>query len=122
MAQSPDLRGLDQILGVLDNGQYLPQVLDASDKLIAEISDFSQAYGTKASGSLTLTIKYSTDRFGQVEVEAQHSVKEPKPPKSKATVWRSDNGGLTIANPNQRSMEIREVNGRRELRSPTIDD
>lgn len=115
---APEIRGLDQLLSLPDNGQYLPLLLQDNDDLVQEISDFSQAYGTKASGKLVVEINYSTDRFGQIDIAVSHKVTVPKPPKSKATAWRGDGGGLTVANPNQRAMEIREVGGRRELRSP----
>lgn len=122
MTRAPEIRGLDQTLALADNGQYLPLLLQENDDLIAEIVSFSQSYGTKAKGKLSLTIEYSTDRFGQIEIAVEHKVAVPKPPKAKATAWTADGGGLTVANPNQRAMEIREVGGRRELRSPTIDD
>lgn len=122
MTRANEIRGLDQTLALADNGQYLPLLLQENDDLIAEIVSFSQSYGTKAKGKLSLTIEYSTDRFGQIEIAVEHKVSVPKPPKAKATAWTADGGGLTVANPNQRAMEIREVGGRRELRSPTIDD
>lgn len=119
MTKPPEIRGLDATLALPDNGQYLPQLLQDNETLLEEITSFSQAYGTKASGKITVEITYSTDRFGQIDIAVQHTVKAPKPPKSKATAWRGDGGGLTVANPNQRAMQIREVEGRRELRSPT---
>lgn len=115
------IRGLDQILALLDNGNYLPQLLQDNEDLIQEIVDFGQAYGAKASGEVTIKIKYSTDRFGQIDIAAEHGVKAPKPPKSKATAWVADGGGLTVANPNQRRMELRDVGGKRELRLPHAD-
>lgn len=117
---APQIRGLDQLLALPDNGQYLPQLLADNDALIEEITSFSQAYGAKAAGKITIEISYATDRFGQIDIAVQHTVKAPKPPKSKATAWRGDAGGLTVANPNQRQMQIREVpGGGRELRSPS---
>jgi hypothetical protein len=120
--RTPEIRGIDQLLALPDNGNYLPLLMQDNDELLQEISDFSQAYGTKAGGKITIEINYSTDRFGQIDIAVSHTVKAPKPPKSKATAWRADSGGLTVANPNQRAMEIREVGGRRELRSPVIDN
>jgi hypothetical protein len=118
---APEIRGLDQLLALPDNGQYLPVLMQDNTDLLDEITNFSQAYGAKASGKLTIEISYSTDRFGQIDIAVQHKVAAPKPPKSKATAWRADGGGLTVANPNQRAMQIREVGGRRELRSPSDD-
>lgn len=122
MTRAPEIHGLDQTLALADNGQYLPELLKDNAALIEEVVNFSQAFGTKASGKLQVTISYATDRFGQVEIAIEHKVTAPKQPKAKATAWTTENGGLTVANPNQRAMEIREVGGRRELRSPTTDN
>lgn len=116
--REPSIRGIDQTLALLDNGNYLPTLLQENEALIREIVDFSQAYGAKAAGEISIKVKYSTDRFGQVEITAEHSIKAPKAPKSKATAWVADGGGLTVANPNQRRMELRDVGGKRELRLP----
>lgn len=122
MTRAPEIRGLDQTLALADNGQYLPMLLEENDDLLKEIVSFSQAYGAKAKGKLTISIEYSTDRFGQIDLSVEHKITAPKQPKAKATAWTADGGGLTVANPNQRAMEIREVaGGRRELRSPTLD-
>lgn len=122
MSRSADVRGLDQTLQLADNGQYLPLLLKENDELIAEIVSFSQAFGTKAKGKLTISIEYSTDKFGQVDISIEHKISTPKAPKAKAIAWTADGGGLSVANPNQRKMEIREIgHGQRELRSPTLD-
>lgn len=118
MSEPPMVRGLDQILSLADNGQYLPDLLTRNEKLIEEIVNFSQAFGTKAGGKLQITISYTTDRFGQIELSIEDKITEPKPPKAKAVAWTTPDGGLTTANPNQTRMEIRDVGGRRELRSP----
>ncbi|WP_235842921.1 hypothetical protein, partial [Cereibacter sphaeroides] len=117
-----ELRTLDQIVSLADNGQYQPLLLQENDDLISEIVNFSQAYGTKAGGKLQITISYTTDRFGQIDLAIEHKVTKPRTPKAKATAWTADGGGLTIANPNQSRMEIREVAGRRQLRTPGADE
>lgn len=116
--REPEVRGIDQILALADNGQYLPVLLEENQLLIAEIVNHSQAYGVKAKGKITIEIEYSTDRFGQIDMATQHKIAAPKAPKSKAVAWATEGGGLTVANPNQRAMEIRDVGGRRELRTP----
>ncbi|RRH70027.1 hypothetical protein [Falsigemmobacter faecalis] len=122
MSRASEIRGIDQTLTLADNGQYLPTLLQENDELISDIVDFSQAYGTKAKGKLVIAIEYTTDRYGQIDISVEHKITKPKAPKAKAVAWTAAGGGLSSANPNQRAMEIREVsNGRRELRSPTID-
>jgi hypothetical protein len=118
--QNPELRGLDQILALVDNGSYHPLLLQDLGGLVAEMKDFSNAFGgAKAKGKLVLTIDLTTDRFGQIDLEVQHKVTAPKPPKAKGTAWTTDDGGLTPANPMQTRMEIRDVSpGRAEFRVP----
>lgn len=117
---NPELRGLDAILALADNGQYLPGLLADNAALISELQSFSSAFGgVKASGKLALTIDYKIDRFGQIDLVIGHTVTRPKAPKSKATAWTGEDGSLTVANPNQMRMEIRDVTpGHREFRVP----
>ena len=116
-----ELRGFDQILSLADNGNYLPGLLERNEGLISEIAAFTNTYGTKAKGKLTIEIDYEVDRFGQISLTVDDKIKSPKAPKAKAVAWTSEGGVLTVANPNQRQMEIRDVSGGRELRVPHAD-
>ncbi len=118
--QNHELRGIDQILTLADNGAYQPVVLADLGQLVLDMKDFSLAFGgVKAKGKFKLEIDLTIDRFGQIDLEARHSVTVPKPPKAKGTAWTTDEGGLTPANPNQMRMEIRDVSpGSREFRVP----
>ena len=110
-----ELRGLDQILSMLDNGDYHPALLADIEKLIIEMRDFSQAYNTKSKATLTLKLSLTNDRFGQTEMVASHDIKVPKAPAAKAILWTTADGQLTPSNPNQTRMEIRDIGGGRSL-------
>lgn len=111
------------MLNLADGGQYLPVLTQDLRQAIENTTSHAQAYRAKAKCKLQITVTLSVDPFGQIDMEVEHKLAEPKAPKAKALAWATEEGGLTVANPNQRAMEIREVaNGRRELRSPTIDD
>ncbi len=115
----PKLRGLDDLVGLADNGQYLPDLLQRNDQLVLAIQQFSQTYGAKAKGKLTITIDYEVDRFGQINLGVTDKVTRPTAPKAKAIAWTLDDGSLTVANPNQRAMQVRDLpDGRREFRTP----
>lgn len=123
MSSTPEIRGIDAILSIADGGQYMPVLTQEMQELIEKTRDHALAYRVKAKCKLTLSIELVIDPFGQIDLAAEHKLTEPKAPKAKAVAWATEGGGLTVANPNQRSMEIREVRpGHRELRSPTIDD
>lgn len=118
--QNPELRGIDQILTVADNGAYAPQMRADLEKLVQDMRDFSLAFGgVKAKGKFKLEIEMTIDRFGQIDLQAQHETKPPKPPKAKGTAWTTDDGALTPANPNQMRMDLRDVTPPpREFRVP----
>jgi len=120
--RNPELHGLDQIIGLADNGNYHPDLLARNKALIAEMMDYSRAYGgAKAKGKLTLTIDYTIDRFGQIEISIEDKISHPKAPRAKAIGWTGEDGALTTANPNQKSFEIRDVTpGQREFRVPNL--
>ena len=112
---SDNIRGLDQMFAMLDDGNYLPEILDRRDTLLRELKDFSAAFGTKAKGRLTLKIDFTTDKYGQVEMTATDEIKVPKQPPSKANLWITDDGKMSPSNPNQRRMGIRDIGGKREF-------
>lgn len=118
---APEVRSLDQILSLADNGDYAQDFLQRHAELICEMVSFSQAYGAKATGKVQLNIAYTIDRFGQIDMTIEDKITPPKPPKAKGIAWTAEGGALTTANPNQMRMEIRDAGGRRELRSPHAD-
>lgn len=116
---NPELRGLDQILGLADNGAYHPALLADLAKLVSELQDFSRAFGgVKAKGKISLDIAFTIDRFGQIDMEAQHKLTQPKAPKAKGIAWTTEDGALTPANPAQMRMDLRDVTQSREFRNP----
>lgn len=123
MSRDPEIRGIDAMLALADGGQYLPVLHEEVRELVEKTKAHAQAYRVKAKCKLSLTLELVVDPFGQIDMQVEHKLAEPKMPKAKAVAWATEDGGLTVANPNQRAMEIREVaGGRRELRSPTVDD
>ncbi|RJE84008.1 hypothetical protein [Paracoccus onubensis] len=118
MSQTPELRSLDQLLSLADNGDYLPDLLERIEANNIEMRQFSQDFSTAAKGKITITIDMKLDRFGQIEMAIEDRIVGPKPPKHRAVGWITGSGALTTHNPAQSRMEIRDAgDGRRELRT-----
>ncbi|KJZ31650.1 hypothetical protein TW83_07765 [Paracoccus sp. S4493] len=117
MSKPPELRSLDQLLSLADNGDYLPDLLSRIEANNIEMRQFAQDFASSAKGKITLTIDMKTDRFGQVELVIEDKIVGPKPPKHKAVGWLTGDGALTTHNPAQSRMEVRDVGGHRELRT-----
>lgn len=118
MSRTPEIHGLEQVLALADGGEYLPILQEELATLIADLHSHATIYG-KSTGKLNLSISLAADRKGQVDLVVEHKVVMPKMPKAKGSAWTVPGGKLTVENPAQRRMEIREVEGgKRELRSP----
>ncbi|MCG6111305.1 MAG: hypothetical protein MEQ74_03840 [Paracoccus sp.] len=117
MSRPPELRSLDQLLSLADNGDYLPDLLSRIEANNVEMRQFAQDFHASAKGKITITIDMKADRFGQVEMVIEDKIVGPKPPKHKAVGWLTGDGALTTHNPAQSRMEVRDVGGHRELRT-----
>lgn len=116
----PQLRSLDQMLSLADNGDYLPDLLSRIEANNIEMRQFAADFASAAKGKITLTIDLKLDRFGQLEMVIEDKITGPKPPKHKAVAWMTGSGAVTTHNPAQSRMEIRDTgNGRREFRTAT---
>lgn len=117
MTKAPELRSIDQLLSLADNGDYLPDLLARIETNNVEMKQFAHDFGTAAKGKITITIDMKLDRHGQMEMAIEDKIVGPKPPKHKAIGWITGDGALTTHNPAQSRMEVRDVGGRRELRT-----
>lgn len=117
MSKPPELRSLDQLLSLADEGTYLPDLLSRIEANNVEMRQFALDYGAAAKGKITITIDMKLDRFGQIEMSIEDKIVPPKPPKHKAIGWITGDGALTTHNPAQSRMEVRDVGGHRELRT-----
>ena len=117
MSRPPELRSLDQLLSLADNGDYLPDLLSRIEANNIELRQFAQDFRGSAKGKITITIDLKADHFGQLEMVIEDKIVGPKPPKHKAVGWMTGDGAVTTHNPAQSRMEVRDVGGTRELRT-----
>ncbi len=60
-------------------------------------------------GELTLKLKFKVDPHLQVITSYQVTVKEPEPSRPASMHWLTKGGNLTVENPRQTSLPLREV-------------
>lgn len=110
MAEPFELRTADQILAMLDNGDFLQQFLIDHQDLITSMHSHQLAQGGKAKGSFTIKVNYTLDKMLTMNVEGEAKFDKPKKPKAAATLWTTADGLLTPQNPRQPSLPgIRDV-------------
>ena len=112
------LRNIDQILGLAEDGAYLPDLIGRIEAANVDMRQFAQDHG-KAKVTIGLKIELEIDRFGQVSITIDDKITTSQPPKRRSVGWLTGDGGLTAENPAQTRMQIRDTgNGARELRTP----
>ena len=117
---TPSIRSIDQILGLADDGMYLPDLLGRFEAANIEMRQFAQDY-SKSKVTLALTVSLSIDRHGQVNIEIDDKIKTSTPPKRKSVAWLNGDGALSAENPAQTRMQIRTAeSGARELRTTSL--
>lgn len=70
----PVLRSIDQLLGLADGGDYLPDLLDRIEANNIEMRQHAQDYATAATSSITVKITQKCDRFGQIELVIEDKI------------------------------------------------
>jgi hypothetical protein len=96
-----ELRTADQILAMLDNGDFLHDFLTRHADLIVAMHNHQMTHGGKAKGKVTLTLAYTLDKQLSLQIEGDAKFEKPKAPKASATLWTTAEGALTPQNPRQ---------------------
>jgi len=105
-----ELRTADQILAMLDNGEFLQKFLDDHAALIIAMHEHQMNNGGKVKGKVTLTLAYTLDKQLSMSIEGEAKFDKPKAPKASATLWTTADGTLTPQNPRQPSLPgIRDI-------------
>lgn len=99
-----ELRTADQILAMLDNGEFLQTFLEKHADLIIAMHEHQMNHGGKAKGKVTLTLSYVLDKQLSMSIEGEAKFEKPKAPKASATLWTTADGTLTPQNPRQPSL------------------
>lgn len=101
------------LLRLLDNGALDTRLMAEVENIIEGV----EAIGGDGKASLTLRIDFA---FKGGVVNAVPSIKSGLPPPralGTTALWTTDDGRFTRANPNQMSMELRDVNAPRGEKS-----
>lgn len=109
-----ELRTTDQIFAMMDNGEFLAQLLVDHAALITTMTTHQMNHGGKVKGGMTIKLSYTLDKQLTLTIDAEAKFDKPKQPKASATVWTTADGMLTPQNPRQASLfGVRDVTPQR---------
>jgi bacterioferritin-associated ferredoxin len=100
-----DAVSFTELIDQLDMGQCSAECNRALREVIAKCAEIASENG-KASGSLTLTLKFSTaGQSGQTDIECTVNGKPPTRPTAKTVLYATAKGGLTAQDPRQKKFQ-----------------
>ena len=105
----PVLRSMDQILGIFNNGEFLPEVIEKMAELQRKMAEFRAMHSGKAKGTFTIQIAFEQNKMGDVSMVAVCETKAPKAPPSSAVAYVTDDGLLTLYSPMLTQMQVRDT-------------
>lgn len=105
----PVLRSMDQILGIFNNGEFLPEVIEKMAHLQRDMADFRAAHKGKAKGTFSIQIAFEQNKMGDVSMTAVCETKAPKAPPSSAVAYVTEDGLLTLYSPMLAQMQVRDT-------------
>lgn len=110
-------RSFARFIEMLDTGQAQLVASEKLHQLAVKMRDEALAQHRSVTGSITLTINLSCDETGTVDAKYNVKSKEPTPRSSKSIFWMTKGGNLTVENPRQQTLGLREVKGDADVRN-----
>lgn len=96
----------------IGEGALHGQASDELRRVVAELSALAARVDAKVKGGLTIKLSLAAKPNGTVEVDGVVEAKLPKPRAAGNSVfWITKGGNLSVDNPRQQRLPLREVNG-----------
>ncbi len=110
-------RAFAKYLQDIDGGRFHTTLSNQFGDLIRAMDDRHHPGQNKVKGEFTLELKMEL-RDGILEVRPKLKIKAPEDPQPRAIFWITADGGLTVQNPAQLTMNLRPVDtDEREIRT-----
>lgn len=107
-------RGFAPFLQQVDDGELHTELSATLQKHVSELFLYANRFQRDAKGSITLTLNFAVLGNGNVMVAGDVKTKTPKTPRAASMFFRTQGNNLTIENPRQQKLPLRDVGGTRE--------
>lgn len=121
MAEKEPVKKFHALLSELDEGSISAQLDDELNELMRKTLEVAVSRGQagEARGTMTLKLAFSVSASGEVEIDADHSIKAPKFPSALTRRWVDPKTAAILdKNPKQMTLPLRDgIRTEAELRS-----
>lgn len=97
------IRPITDTLRQLDGGAFLDKASDEMAKLVKNVDE------TGKGGTLTIKIDVKRASAGAMAITPHVTAKIPEPKPDATLLWATVEGNLSVDNPNQQKLDLREV-------------
>ncbi|MCL2726307.1 MAG: hypothetical protein FWD69_17945 [Polyangiaceae bacterium] len=102
-------RSFAVFLQQIEDGAFHAEISSELRALSVKLDEHVTTYGVDAKGSLTITISLAAMRNGTIAAIGDVKKKEPKAKRAGGVFWLTKGKNLTLENPRQQKLPLREV-------------
>ncbi len=113
MANQFEIRSLDQLMAILDGGNFHTELMEGHSDLMAALVDHQAEFGGKPKGEMTLKITYQRQKSGDLQIIGEVKFTKPKSPPAMGAAFIGDDLQLTLESPMLSKMRggVRDTSG-----------
>jgi hypothetical protein len=104
MGLEHNLNSWDQIFAAIQGGEFLQQLRNQRNDMMAALQEHFEEHRGGAKGSITIKLDFKLEKGGAVAVRASCKTETPNAPPAQGVFWAQPGGGLSLANPAQIDM------------------
>lgn len=94
------MRSLEQILSLLNQGEFLKELMKEHTDLQTQLLEHLDTFGAKGcTGSMTITVNYELQSSGDIAMTGTSNFKGPKRPASRGGGYLDADGNITLMSP-----------------------
>jgi hypothetical protein len=102
-------RSFSRLLDQVHDGELAAELGEKTQDLISVLTQYSDRYQREGKGSLTLVLSFKALGNGSIVLAGEIKTKTPTMPKAPSVFWRTPGNNLTLDNPRQQKLALREV-------------
>ncbi len=102
-------RNFSVLLSQIDDGRLHDELSETVQKMVDELSTYTERYARDGKGSITLTLSLVARANGTTSVVGDVKTKTPKPIRAGTVFWKTKGNNLSLDNPRQQKLALREV-------------
>lgn len=104
-------RSFAHLLTQIDEGSFNEELSAAMRELARDLNSYACKFRRDGKGEIAIGLRVAVDEKGVTSVVGEFKVKRPKVPRASSQFFLTVGGNLSLENPRQQKLPLREVAG-----------